>query len=167
MITGHTGEVSALTIDGLGRIVSGSTDFTIKVWADTGDCIRTMWDHYGIILAMATLKNGKVISSAADRSVKVGFVISVATLVTQLFIKFLHTYTPIHVESMQVWSTNTGECEVSLEAAGSVWCLCPLSDGGFTCGYYSKGAHSSIFFPFPRYVSNAIDWLSDIFPTDL
>ena len=61
-----------MTVDGNARIVSGSTDFTIKVWnSDTNKCLRTMRDHYGILLAMATLKNGKVISSAADRSVKV------------------------------------------------------------------------------------------------
>lgn len=44
-LTGHTGGVWSSQMSG-NRIVSGSTDRTLRVWnAETGECIHTLYGH--------------------------------------------------------------------------------------------------------------------------
>jgi len=54
VLTGHYGSVRSLTITP-GFIISGSSDRTVKYWSrTTGECIRTINDHTGWVLAVAS-----------------------------------------------------------------------------------------------------------------
>jgi len=55
-----------------GRIVSGSRDFTLKIWnINTGECELTLKGHMDSIVACSVLPNGKIISGSVDKTIKI------------------------------------------------------------------------------------------------
>lgn len=55
------------------RVVSGSYDHLVKVWAlASGECLRTLAGHQEPVLTVA-FDDDKIISGAADKTIKVGW----------------------------------------------------------------------------------------------
>lgn len=68
--TPHTSTTSFNQVDGE-RVVSGSYDHLVKVWAlASGECLRTMAGHQAPVLTIA-FDQDKIISGAADNTIKV------------------------------------------------------------------------------------------------
>ena len=69
-LTGHEGDVLSVALDGQ-RIVSGSSDNTIKVWdLETGALLHTLTGHEGSVLSVA-LDGQRIVSGSQDNTVKV------------------------------------------------------------------------------------------------
>ncbi len=72
-ISGHTGQIWKTCVLNDGLIVTGSYDFTIKVWKKTNqtlELITTIKDHKGVIFGLECLKTQSFFSSSADQTVK-------------------------------------------------------------------------------------------------
>ena len=71
-LSGHGGGVNALALTGDGRVVSGSSDGTVKVWdLNSGQEERTLSGHGGGVKALALTGDGRVVSGSSDGTVKV------------------------------------------------------------------------------------------------
>lgn len=69
-LTGHTDSIRALTVLPDGKLVSASSDKTVRVW-DRGKCSLTLKDHKGSVTALAVLPDGKLVTGSDDRTVRV------------------------------------------------------------------------------------------------
>ena len=68
----HGDGVNALAVTGDGRVVSGSSDGTVKVWdLNSGQEERTLSGHGGGVRALAMMGDGRVVSGSDDCTVKV------------------------------------------------------------------------------------------------
>ncbi|KAJ3163096.1 hypothetical protein HDU86_002265, partial [Geranomyces michiganensis] len=67
-LTGHTENVCALTTTPQGDILSGSWDFTAKLWRE-GKCVATV-KHQHSVWAVLGLADGKFLTGSADKSIK-------------------------------------------------------------------------------------------------
>ena len=110
------------------KIVSASTDRTIRVWSiDTGECLQTLKGHIGGVLAVSWSPDGKKIASASY-----DFTIRVWSANTGQCLKTLegHTYwngsvawspdskkivSGSYDATIKIWSANTGECLQTLK----------------------------------------------------
>ncbi|MGB0068196.1 MAG: hypothetical protein WBQ11_09125, partial [Isosphaeraceae bacterium] len=71
-LSGHGGWEKPLAVTGDGRVVSGSSDGTVKVWdLNSGQEQRTLSGHYGRVRALAVTADGRVVSGSDDGTVKV------------------------------------------------------------------------------------------------
>ena len=76
-ISGHSNTVFALVALPDGRLVSGSEDYTAKVWAVPRSegalalCSATLEGHTGAITALVRLPDGRVASGSYDGTVRV------------------------------------------------------------------------------------------------
>ena len=73
-LEGHSYGVSSVAYSPDGtKIISGSTDKTIKIWnANTGECLQTLEGHLDIILSVAYSPDGtKIISGSSDKTIKI------------------------------------------------------------------------------------------------
>ncbi len=68
-LTGHAGGVRSLTTHN-GNIVSGSSDYTIKIWDLKTNKVRTLTGHTNIINSLV-IHNEKIISGSADNTIKI------------------------------------------------------------------------------------------------
>ena len=71
---GHKYGVSSVAYSPDGtKIVSGSTDNTIKIWdTNTGECLQTLMGHSKSVYAVAYSPDGrKIISGSYDKTVKI------------------------------------------------------------------------------------------------
>jgi WD40 repeat protein len=71
-LTGHTGSVCALAVLPDGRIVSGSSDNTIKVWNRNLNTVDAeLKGHTNTVFALAVLPDGRIVSGSSDNTIKV------------------------------------------------------------------------------------------------
>ena len=73
-LVGHSGSVYTVAVSPDGtRIVSGSTDSTIKVWdLASGACVRTLEGHSDMVLSVAVSSDGRhIVSGSYDKTVKI------------------------------------------------------------------------------------------------
>ncbi len=71
-LVGHRGGVTAVTVIGDGRIVSGADDNTIKIWNIERDHLPLALEgHSGAVRAVAMTADGRVVSAGDDGSIKV------------------------------------------------------------------------------------------------
>ncbi|KAJ3180693.1 hypothetical protein HDU87_001806 [Geranomyces variabilis] len=68
VLAGHTENVCALTTTPQGDILSGSWDFTAKLWRG-GKCVATV-KHQHSVWAVLGLADGKFLTGSADKSIK-------------------------------------------------------------------------------------------------
>ena len=74
-LTGHTDWVRTVTALPDGRVVSGSSDKTLKVWdlnnPEGKECIATLTGHENRVRTVTVLPDGRVVSGADDNTLKV------------------------------------------------------------------------------------------------
>ena len=102
---GHTAPVNCVAVLPDGRVVSGSSDNTLRVWdTDTGQCLQTLEGHTELVSCVAVLSDGRVVSGSFDHTLK-------------------------------VWDPATGQCLQTLEGHSKpVDCVATLSDGQVVSG---------------------------------
>lgn len=68
----HTNIITTILPLTNNRLITGSYDFTLKIWdIETGCCLNTFTGHMGKITALAALDNELVISGSADNTLKI------------------------------------------------------------------------------------------------
>jgi WD40 repeat protein len=70
---GHSNLIKSFELDEkFNRVISGSTDSTIKIWNyETGECIKTLNDHKSWITSIILWNNNQFISGSVDRTIKI------------------------------------------------------------------------------------------------
>jgi WD40 repeat protein len=139
--TGHSDLISSCAVSPDNRrIVSASSDNTLKVWdAETGKCLKTFEGHTGAVTSCAVSPdNGKIVSASSDKTLKVwdaetgkclktleghsGLVKSCAVSPDNRRIVSASSD-----NTLRLWDAKTGECLKTLEGhSGSVY-YCALS----------------------------------------
>jgi WD40 repeat protein len=104
-LVGHTAPVLPLVVLTDGRLASGSSDKTIRLWnTTTGVCEATLEGHTGTITALAALTDGRLASGSYDCTIR-------------------------------LWNPASGVCEATLEEHTSrVTALAVLADGRLASG---------------------------------
>ena len=102
---GHEGSIKSISFFSDGRVISGSTDDTLRIWDSvTGQCLQTLEGHKGMIKCTAVLPNGQVVSGSSDGT-------------------------------LRVWDSFTGQCLQTLEGhKETVICVAALADGRVISG---------------------------------
>ncbi|RNA23008.1 WD40 repeat-containing, partial [Brachionus plicatilis] len=55
-----------------GKIVSGSSDKTIKIWdKDTFECLKTINGHNSYVNCLAIMQDWKIVSRSSDKTIKI------------------------------------------------------------------------------------------------
>ena len=69
---GHTAIVNAVAVLDAGRLASGSSDNTVKIWdAAAKRCVATLTGHSGFVVTLTLLDAGRLASGSADKTIKV------------------------------------------------------------------------------------------------
>jgi WD40 repeat protein len=63
--------VKVLTVLPDGKLASGSWDWTVRVWDDSGACLHTLTGHTRGVTVLAVLPDGKLVSGSCDKTVRV------------------------------------------------------------------------------------------------
>ncbi len=72
-IHAHDGEICCITTLRNGRLVSGSTDKTIKLWNYNGTTNWILTGHTGPVKALVELKDGVLASASSDKTVRIWY----------------------------------------------------------------------------------------------
>ena len=71
-LEGHEGGANAVAVLPDGRVVSGSSDNTLRVWDLTlGESVQTLEGHTDWVRAVAVLPDGRVVSGSSDNTLRV------------------------------------------------------------------------------------------------
>jgi len=193
-ISEHTGPALAVAVLPDGRIVSGGSDRTVKVWNPQTGRVDTMDEHTDRVNALAVLPDGRIVSGSHDKTVKVwdpqtgrvdtmdahtDAVGAVAVLPDGRIVSGSRDKT------VKVWDPQTGRVDTMDEHTDRVNALAVLPDGRIVSGSHDKtvkvwdpqtgrldtmGEHASAVFPvavFPdgRIVSGGADNIVRIWDT--
>ncbi len=70
-LQGHTSDIYVLAIAGKNQVISGSDDFTVRVWdVSIGKCLRQLNGHKSYVRALTVLPNGIIVSGSLDKTLK-------------------------------------------------------------------------------------------------
>ncbi len=115
-LSGHGRRVGALALTGDGRVVSGSSDGTVKVSdLNSGHEERTLSGHGGGVWALTLTGDGRVVSGSLNGTVKVWDLNSGSCLATLLL--------DSSIESLDVKAGSDGITLVVGEPSGAVSCF--------------------------------------------
>jgi small GTP-binding protein len=139
-LKGHTSLVTSVAVLSDDRVVSASSDQTLKVWdIKTGKEIKTLKGHTAPVWSVAVLSDDRVVSASWDKTLKVwdiktgkeiitlkghtGWVYSVAVLSDDRVVSASPDKT------LKVWDIKTGKEIKTLKGhTGAVWSVTVLSD---------------------------------------
>ena len=142
---GHTSHINCILTLPDGRIVSGSSDDTLRVWdSSTGQCLQILEGHKGMINCVAVLPDGRIVSGSSDDTLRVwdsstgqclqileghkGTIYYVAVLPDGRIVSGSSD------NSLRVWDSSTGQCIRTLEGHSEISCLAILPDGRVVSG---------------------------------
>ncbi len=70
--TGHLDAISCVEVLTNERIMSGSSDKTIKIWnVQTGDCLQTLEGHTDFLRCIKVLCEERIISGSYDGEIRI------------------------------------------------------------------------------------------------
>ncbi len=149
-LQGHSSAVFALTMLGDGRLASGSSDKSIKLWdVQTGKCVQTLQGHSDDVTALTLLGDGRLASGSGDNSIKLWDVQTgqcVQTLQGHSYCVNALTLlgdgrlaSGSNDKSIKLWDVQTGQCVQTLQGHSRfVTALTLLGDGRLASGSYDK-----------------------------
>lgn len=139
--TGHTDPISALALLPDGRVVSGSEDYTLRVWdATSGQCLQTLTGHSNAVNCIDVFPDGHVVSASADRTLRIWDIGSGQCLHTleghTAPVTCMAILTDTRIVSgswdctLRVWDATTGKCLHILKGhRRPIRCVRTLPDG--------------------------------------
>ncbi|MBI1889852.1 MAG: 2OG-Fe(II) oxygenase [Burkholderiales bacterium] len=132
-LVGHERSVLGLTQSAPGYLASASRDRTLRFWnLETGACEKTVHAHEAAILNVISLKNGSLLTAAADHLIKIwrsdgslaqtfhgheGWVWAVAELNADLMASASED------GAVKIWATENAQCLQTFAAAAPLRCL--------------------------------------------
>jgi len=146
ILPGHTGVVTAVAVLPDGRLVSGSSDNTLRVWdVQSGRTLAILQGHSGVVNAVAVLPDGCLVSGSSDRTLRVWDVQSGRTLATlqghSSWVKAVAVLPDGRLVSgsddktLRVWDVQSGRTLATLEGhEGAVNAVAVLPDGYLVSG---------------------------------
>jgi len=153
---GHTNQINAIaSLCGGTRLVSGSTDKTVKIWnVEDGSCIKTLEGHSDWVRCVCVVVGGGedeedlIVSGSDDKTLKVWNIEGKCLKTLQGHSYWIICVIPFdtkHVlsgspdKTVKLWNVVDGEggCIKTFEGHSSyVWCLCKYDDHHFLSGSY-------------------------------
>ncbi|MFP3558866.1 hypothetical protein SB861_50710 [Paraburkholderia sp. SIMBA_049] len=145
-LEGHRSSVSAFAVLANGRLASGSSDETIKLWNPaSGVCEATLKGHTNQVTALAVLADGRLASGSLDHTIRLwnpasgvceatleghtNWVTALAALADGRLASGSRDHT------IRLWNPANGACEETLEGhTGPVFALAVLVDGRLASG---------------------------------
>ena len=144
-LRGHTDYIRGITRLCDGRIASGSSDETVKVWSPTsGACDLSIWST-SPVLDLVELKGGRVACCLQSKCIRI---LSLATGICERVLKGhgapVRSAIVLHDgrlcsgscdNSVRVWNTDSGDCEALIDDLGAgVRAVLQTSNGSVCCG---------------------------------
>jgi WD40 repeat protein len=122
--------VNTVAVLGNDRIVSGSSDNTVKIWnTSTGACLQTLTGHSSYVKSVAVLGNDRIVSGSYDKTVKIWNTSTGACLHTltghSSYVNTVAVLGNDHIVSgssdntVKIWNTSTGACLQTLTGHSS------------------------------------------------
>jgi len=68
---GHSGEVTCMTQLKTNTLVTGSLDYTMRVWGADGQCMQVLEGHSGAISCISELHDGRIASGSSDYTIRI------------------------------------------------------------------------------------------------
>ncbi len=149
-LQGHTNGVLAVApLDG-GRIVSASSDNTLRVWdVESGNCLHTLGGHTFWVRAVAPLDGGRIVSASDDNTLRVWDVESGNCLQTlEGHTNGVGAVAPLdggrivsasYDHTLRVWDVESGNCLQTLEGhTYAVRAVAPLDGGRIVSASYDN-----------------------------
>jgi WD40 repeat protein len=144
MFTGHGGVVLACAVSPDGRrIVSGSSDQTLRVWdATSGERVLTLEGHGGAVLACAVSADGRrIVSGSDDHTLRVWDATSGESVLTleghrgavracAVSPDGRRIVSGSSDQTLRVWDATSGESVLTLEGHGGAVLACAVSADG-------------------------------------
>ena len=146
-VQGHTEEISCLAVLPDGRITSGSTDNTVRVWDLTTRQGQVLEGHESSVSCLAVLPDGRIASGSWDNTVRVWDLITGQSLVLEghdSLVICLAVLPDGRIASgsddktVRVWDLTTGQGQVLEGHESSVRCLAVLPDGRIASGSWDN-----------------------------
>jgi WD40 repeat protein len=149
-LTGHTSYVTCFAMLPDGRLVSGSSDNTLKTWdVDSLQCLTTPSEHMYGIWCLAVLPDGRLVSGSADNTLKIWDVASLQWLARLTehsnWVRCLTVLPDGRLVSgsfdntLKIWNVTSLQCLATLLGhSNGVRCLSLLPDGRLVSGASDK-----------------------------
>merc|ERR1712070_443350 len=71
ILKGHTGSITCMTQLDNARLVTGSVDYTARVWGLDGECMQVLHGHSGAVRSIAELPGSKILTGSYDYTCRV------------------------------------------------------------------------------------------------
>jgi WD40 repeat protein/serine/threonine protein kinase len=150
VLPGHQNWVTAVAVLPDGRLVSGSSDYTLRVWdVESGQALAALAGHQGLVWAVAVLPDGRLVSGSSDYTLRVWDVESGHVLATlrghQGSISSVAVLPDGRVisgsddKTLRVWDVESGHILATLKGhQGGVRTVAVLPDGRVISGSDDK-----------------------------
>ena len=151
-LDGHTKKPYSVAFNQDGILASGSRDHTIKLWdVETGECLKTMTDHKGLVYCVDFSPNNIVLASGSkDNTIKLWDIkrhLCTKTLTGHTDMVYAVAFNSDggmlasggRDNTLKLWNTDTGKCIKTLTGhTGTVSSVCFNKNGLLASGCADK-----------------------------